>query len=346
MDKKERWELMWVAFVIVLFAIVIVGTLPLDFQVGGVPNVLSALNGVPSSDVVNVHITSYQYLFKVQESGPVNSNMMGSPFYYNVIVGHPGEYLNISMTSADVTSNFYFADYSDRVVTDQIVPGLVAYDVLPVPNITGVYAFLGGEYNGPWFSYQTGLLIDIPSSGYIPVSDLSQYISQTHTSQTSALVGDPYNPPIVVQDNTLTPSFYLQGSKEAVFNDSIPGPTLVVENGANVTISMYIPAIASELDYLYNYTSTGTGYFVDNVTVGIYAVWWNGTITPVAMEPISYNTTMTFHFTANAPAYLYGIVTPVYYNYNPLDLSSKIGPLIGVQKGYVMGYWGSVLVVS
>lgn len=345
MDKQERWELIWTLFVIILFAIVIVGTLPQDFIVGGVPSTLSELPNDPNS-IVNVHITSYQYLFKVNESGPVNSEELGNPFYYNLIVAHPHEWLNISMTSADVTSNFYFADYSDRVITDQIVPGLVAYDALPVPNITGAYAFVGGEFNGPWFSYQTGLLLDIPASGYINPSNMSAYISQTSKAQSIALVGDPYNPPIICQTTTSAPTFYLTGSDYGIFNSTVPGPTLVVKDGSSVTLKMYIPTPDSDKNYLYNYSVSGKPYVVTNVTVGIYAVWWNGTITPVVTEPISYNSTITFHFNATAPAYVYGLIYPVYYNYNPMGLSTKIGPLIGIQKGYIMGYWGAMLVVS
>ncbi|AWR97079.1 oxidase [Acidianus sulfidivorans JP7] len=341
MDKKERWELIWTLFVIILFAVVIVSTVPLDFTVGGVPSVISELNGVSSSKIVNVYITSCQYLFRVNESGGgIESNQLGSPYYYNLIVGHPGQYLNITMKSADVTSNFYFADYADRVVTDQIVPGLVAYDVLPVPNISGAYAFVGGEYNGPWFSYQSGLLLSIPYSGYISPSNISAYEKQTSIAQTVALKGDPYNPPIVGPSNTFT----LVGDQYGIFNASVPGPTLITTAHSTVTVKMYLPMPDDDRNYLYNYSVSGTPYPVTNVEVGIYAVWWNGTITLVKEVPVQYNTYMSFTFNATAPAYLYGIITPVYYNYNPDALSSSIGSLIGIQKGYVMGAWGVILV--
>jgi len=341
MDKKERWELAWTIFVIVLFAIVIAGTLPEDFVVGGVPSVERCLVGVPTSKIIDVHITSYQYLFKVNESGgEIISDELGSPYYYNLIIGHPGEYLNITMHSADVTSNFYFADYSDRVVTDQIVPGLVAYDVLPVPNITGAYAFLGGEYNGPWFSYQTGLLLSLPYSGYFTPGNITAYEKQTSVAQSVALKGDPYNPPIVGPST----SFYLVGNQCGIFNDTLPGPTLITCAHKTVTVKMYMPTPDDDRNYLYNYSVNGTAYPVTSVYVGIYAIWWNGTITLVKQVPISYGTTMCFTFNATAPAYLYGIITPVYYNYNPCGLSTKIGDLIGVQKGYIMGAWGVILV--
>ncbi|EZQ03221.1 oxidase [Candidatus Acidianus copahuensis] len=344
MDKKERWELTWTLTVIVLFAFVIVSTFPLDFVVGGVPSVISELNGVPSQKIIQTHITSYQYLFKINESGAILSNELGMPFYYNLIVAHPGEFLNISMTSADVTSNFYFADYADKVVTDQIVPGLVEYDVLPVPNITGAYAFLGGEYNGPWYSYQTGLLISLPYSGYFTSGNISKYISQTQIAYTSALKGDPYNPPIVQYTSVSNPTVILVGDQYGVFNKTIPGPTIVVNHGSTVTLSMYMPLPNDERNYLYNYSASGTPYPVTDIKIGVYAIWWNGTITLVSEQPIHYNTYQTFSFNSTAPAYVYGIITPVYYNYNPSNLSGTYGSLIGFDKGYIMGAWGVILV--
>lgn len=344
MDKKEKWELIWVLVVILLFAIVIVSTIPLDFEVGGVPSVLSQLNGVPASKIINVELKSEQYLFIVNETGNgIRSDELGNSYYYNLIVAHPGEYLNITMTSLDVTSNFYFADYADKVVTDQIVPGLVTYDVLPVPNITGAYTFLNGEYNGPWFSYQTGLLLDIPYHGYFTQSNITEYKAQTDIAQSSALKGDPYNPPIIGPAE----SFILVANTYGIFNNSLPGPTLIVNSGNNITVKMYIPTPNNDGNYLYNYTKSGIAY-PDNgssgVQIGIYAVWWNGTIKPVEVRPIQYGTYMTFTFNAIAPAYLYGIIMPVYYNYNPSGLSATDGSLLGIQKGYVMGAWGVILV--
>ncbi|TRM85039.1 oxidase, partial [Sulfolobus sp. E3] len=44
---------------------------------------------------------------------------------------------------------------------------------------------------------------------------------------------------------------------------------------------------------------------------------------------------------AEAPAYLYGLITPVFYNYNFMNMSND---LTGEQYGYVMGLWGAILV--
>ncbi|BCS91724.1 MAG: terminal oxidase, subunit (DoxC) [Metallosphaera javensis (ex Sakai et al. 2022)] len=337
MDKKEKYELAWALFVIILFAVVIVGTLPQDFTVGGVPNTLSVLSKVSSQDIINTRIVAEQYVFKTQESGAVNAQELGSPVLYNLIVAHPGDWLNLTITSADVTGNFYFPDYADQVVDDQIVPGLTTYDALRVPNITGPFVFLNGEYNGPWFSYQEGELLVLPTNGYFSSTSISQLQAQDTRAQTNGLVGDPYNPPIVTINGPVT----LVTDKYGLFNSSVPGPTLVAQAGKQVTLNLVFTTPASDHNYLYNYSSSGVASPVSNVMVGVYAVWWNGTITPVAQKPITYSTPITFTFNATAPAYVYGIDTPVYNVYNPQGMSNNF---IGQDKGYVMGAWGTILV--
>lgn len=337
MDKKEKYELAWVSFVIVLFAVVIIGTLPQDFTVGGVPNSLSVLKDVPSTQVVQTTVLSKQYVFLFKESGAVNSQEMGSPCLYNLIIAHPGEWLNLTMRSADVTANFYFPDYADTVVDDQIVPGLVTYDALRVPNITGPFVFLNGEYNGPWYSYQVGELLVLPTSGYFSPAQLGELHAQDVKAQSSGLVGDPYNPQMVGPSSQFT----VVTDSYGIFNGSVPGPTLVTKQGDQVVLKMLFNTPASDHNYLYNYSESGTPYPVQDIYVGVYAVWWNGTITPVEQQQVTYGKPMVFSFNATAPAYLYGIVTPVYYVYNPNGMSNN---LIGQDKGYVMGAWGTILV--
>ncbi|AWR99695.1 hypothetical protein [Metallosphaera hakonensis] len=337
MDKKEKYELAWALFVVVLFAVVIVGTLPQDFTVGGVPNTLSVLNKVDAPSIINTRIIAEQYVFKVQESGAVNAQEDGSPVLYNIILAHPGQYLNLTITSADVTGNFYFPDYADQVVDDQIVPGLVTYDALRVPNITGPFVFLNGEYNGPWFSYQEGELLVLPNSGYFTPGSITQLSLQDARAQSNGLMGDPYNPPIINVNGPVN----LVTDKYGLFNSSVPGPTLVAKANTEVSLSLLFTTPASDHNYLYNYSSTGVAQPDTNVEVGIYAVWWNGTITPVDQIPIKYGTPMTFTFNATAPAYIYGITSPVYNVYNPQGMSNNF---IGQDKGYIMGAWGTILV--
>jgi len=337
MDKKEKYEIAWALFVIVLFAVVIVGTLPQDFVVGGVPNSLSILRNDPPSDVIQTTVISEQYVFLVKEAGPVNSNEMGSPYLYNLIIAHPGEWLNMTMRSADVTANFYFPDYADTVVDDQIVPGLVTYDALRVPNLTGPFVFLDGEYDGPWFSYQVGELLVLPSSGYFDSQDLSLLQAQNLRAQSSGLVGDPYNTQMIGPSSQFT----VVTDKYGLFNGSVPGPTLITRLGDQVTLNMIFTTPASDHNYLYNYSAAGVPSPVQGIEVGVYAVWWNGTVSLVAQQPISYGKPMVFTFNATAPAYVYGIISPVYNVYNPDGMSNN---LIGQDKGYVMGAWGTILV--
>ncbi|AOL16263.1 oxidase [Sulfolobus sp. A20] len=348
MDKKEKYELYWVIFVIFLFVIVIGSTVPLVFTVGGnptsvQPGSLIPIAAVDQNKVIQATLYAYQYYFAVSENGGgIKSNELGNSYYDNVMVAHPGEYINLTMYAGphSATTNFYFPDYATHVDDVQIVPGLVQYAPVVVPNISGVFAFLNGEYNGPWFSNQVGLLLVLPQQGYISQSDINEYIQQTHSAQTSTLVGDPYNPPIVIY-NSSTPTIYLVADKYAVFNNSVPGPTLVVPVNSTMTIKMYIPIPNNDDNFLYNYSASGQPYPVTNVDIGVYAVWWNGSITLVKQVPIQYNTTVTFTVKAEAPAYLYGLITPVFYNYNFMNMSND---LTGEQYGYVMGLWGAILV--
>ncbi|AGJ63372.1 hypothetical protein [Saccharolobus islandicus] len=349
MDKKEKFELYWVIYVIVLFAIVIYATAPAVYTIGGDSTSVQAGVIIPTSAVnegkiVQGTLYAYQYYFAIKENGGgITSNELGSPFYYNIMVAHPGQYINLTMYAAPhmATTDFYFPDYATHVDDVQVVPGIVQYAPIVVPNITGAFAFLNGEYNGPWFSYQDGLLLVLPYQGYMNPTDINKYITQTHLAQTSTLVGDPYNPPIVVYNTTTSPTITLVANNYAMFNDSVPGPTAIVLASSNVTVNMYIPTPNNDHNFLYNYSTTGTSYPVTDVYVGIYAVWWNGSITLVKEVPIQYDKTITFTFTATAPAYLYGLITPAYYNYNFMKMSTT---LTGEQTGYVMGLWGAILV--
>jgi terminal oxidase subunit len=349
MDRKEKFELYWIIYVIILFAIVIGTTAPLVPTVGGNPTSVQAGSVIPlvavsDGKVIQGILYAHQYYFAIEEKGGgINSSELGSPFYYNIMVAHPGEYINLTMYAAPhtATTNFYFPEYGTHVDDVQIVPGLVQYAPIVVPNITGAYAFLNGEYDGPWFSYQEGLLLVLPYQGYVSPADVNTYIVKTHIAQSNALVGDPYNPPIIVYNNTMSPVINLVANEYALFNNSIPGPTIIVLANSTMTINMYIPMPDNDHNFLYNYSATGMPYVVNNVYIGIYAVWWNGTITPVEQVPIKYNTTISFTVKALAPAYLYGLITPVLYNYNFMDMSNT---LTGEQMGYVMGLWGAILV--
>ncbi|BCU66794.1 hypothetical protein HS7_02310 [Sulfolobales archaeon HS-7] len=360
MDKNEKWEISFTLFVILLFAIVIVATSGQDFQVGGVPQSAKLVKDYSTQRVVDVQITQEQYVFNVTEMGAVNATFEGRNYLFNLIFAHPGEVLNLTMSAkqypyGSATGNFYFPDYADRFVDDQIVPGLTAYDALPVPNVTGVYAFLDGEYDGPWFSYQLGELLVLPSSGYFTTYNLTTYFLQTEKAYTTGLVGDPYNPPIVFFNNTDTPVISFVGDQEGLLHlttsgylesvvsasrASVPAPTVIVKRGSNVTLTIYIPYPVSDNDFFKTYVN-GTAAPLYNVTLGIYGVYNNGTIVPVATTQIKYNTTLTFNFNATFPAYIYGIVNPVFTQYNP---DNEANLVTGEDFGLVMGAWGVILV--
>lgn len=359
--KKETWEWVWTGFAILLLAVVVVTTLPQVFTAGGTATVFQSdiPANTPSSKVIQTTVYAEQYVFMVHENGGgitselVLPNGTTLPYYYNLMVLHPGQYLNMTMYAVDgktATENMYTPVYNAKYVIDtQIVPGLTQYAVWYAgtpsdsPIAEGAYAFLNGEYNGPWFAYHVGEILVIPSSGYFSPSDISSYISSSQGAHTSGLVGDPYNPPIITVSGS-SPVLYVVSDKYAAFNDSIPGPTFVINANSTATLKIYIPTPDNDHNWLYNYTFGGVPSAVNGLYVGVYAVWWNGTITPVAYQVLNsstYNTYMTFTFKAIAPAYVYGIIYPVFYSYNLEGMSNT---LTGEDMGYLMSLWGTILV--
>jgi len=359
--KKETWEWIWAGFAILLLAVLVVTTLPQIFTAGGDATVFQSdiPANTPSSMVIQTNVYAEQYVFKVHESGGgINSELIlpngtSLPYYYNLMVVHPGQYLNMTMYAVNgktATENMYIPVYNSKYVVDtQIVPGLTQYAVWYAgttsgsPIAEGAYAFLDGEYNGPWFAYDTGEILVIPTSGYFSPNDISNYISSSNAAHSSGLVGDSYNPPIITETGS-HPVLYAVSDKYALFNDSVPGPTFVINANSTATLKLYISEPSNDHNWLQNYTSAGTPQAVTGLYVGVYAVWWNGTITPVAYQMLNastYNTYMTFTFNAKAPAYVYGIITPTYNVYN---LDGMSNTLTGEDAGYLMSLWGTILV--
>ncbi len=357
MDRKERWEITWTVVSIVLLAAALIGTLPQVFTVGGDPTVF---NNIPSgtTNVVQANITAMQYVFEVQERGPVNSQLIlptgqKLDYYYNLMVVPYDGWINATMYAVlgkTATENLYIPTYNAKYVVDtQIVPGLVQYatwgavDGNGNPIAPGVYAFLSGEYAGPWYSYYVGEIIVLPKGTYYTSSDIASYESMMQSVMNGlSLQGDPYNPPYIDLTSTMNPHLYLVADNYDAFNSSVPGPTAIVKAGSNVTVTMTIPTPNNDHNYLLNYTASGQPYVVNDVYVGIYAVYPNGTIVPVAYQQIQYDKPMTFTFKAEgAPVYLYGIVYPVFNVYNIDGMSGK---LAGEDMGMLMSLWGAILV--
>ena len=357
MDRKERWELIWTVVSILLLVATFVSTLPPVFTVGGNTSVFS---NIPSgaTNVVQTTINAVQYVFYVHEKGPVNSQLVlpnGSTldYYYNLIVVPYGGWINATMYAElgkTATENLFIPTYNAKyVVNTQIVPGIVQYAVWGAvdtngnPLTPGVYAFLSGEYTGPWYSYHVGEIVVLPKGQYYSPSEIQAYMANMKEVQSGfTLNGDPYNPPVVDLTGTMNPHVYLVSDNYDTFNSSVPGPTVIVKAGSNVTVTMYIPTPNNDHNYLLNYSKTGTPYVIKDVYVGIYALYPNGTIVPVSYKQIQYDTPMTFTFQAKgAPVYFYGIIYPVFNVYNVAGMS---GPLTGEDKGLIMSLWGAILV--
>jgi len=342
--RNENIELLWLGIVLVLLAILVVVTAETIFNdVGGVP---ASVTQIPNgAQVINVTLIAHQYYFQVYENGLVNSKIIIDnqvlPYYNNLIITKPGVWLNITMLSADVTHNLYVPIFDTKVINVQILPQMKQYATMPTPSIPGFYTFLGGEYSGPLYAYEVGGILVLPNDNqYYKWSEISKYIQITQQAHNGQLTGDPFNPPVIVY-NTTTSLVYLKGNDYGIFNNSIPGPTIIVSKDSNVTLKFFIPVPNNDHNYLYNYTN-GNPVPV-NLKLGIYAVWWNGSIIKVKEISVVYGKEIDISFKASAPAYIYGMIQPIYYVYNVANMSNLFN---GIQKGYVMGLWGVILVVG
>jgi terminal oxidase subunit len=329
-NSKEKWEWGFTLSAIILLALVAATTFPYIFQVGGVP----APHLTNDAPVIQVHLIQRQYVFQVEEEGP-----KGNSSYYNLILTYPSYLLNLTATSIDVTGNLYFPYYSGQVIDVQIVPGTQAYAVILPPSVPGPYVFLNGEYDGPWFPYQVAVILELPSSGYFTLSDVSRYYEQTQQARAGALVGDPYNPPVILCNSTFEPRIYLSADQYGILNFTVPAPTLVVKEGANVSLVLFFPFPTSDSNYLRTYVN-GRPEVVNNATLGIYGVS-GGTLKQVASVELRYGVPIILNFTAVYPAYVYGIYYPIHTNYSPGNTSS---PVIGEDFGLVTGAWGIIMV--
>ncbi|MEM0373004.1 MAG: oxidase [Sulfolobaceae archaeon] len=342
--KNEDLEFIWLAIVLVLLIVLVILTAgPIFNDVGGVPTSVTQIpNNVP---VINVKLIANQYYFKVYETGLIESKVIKDnislPYYNNIIIAKIGSWLNITMISNDVTHNLYVPIFNTKVINVQILPQIKQYASMPVPSIPGFYTFLGGEYSGPWYAYEVGGILVLPQDGqYYSLNELSKYIQTTQAAHNGQLNGDPYNPPIFVY-NTTSPIIYLKGNEYGIFNNSIPGPTIVVNKNSDVRLKIFIPRPNNDHNYLYNYTNGEPNPIT--LRLGVYAVWWNGTITEVKEFSVNYDSEMEISFKAIAPAYIYGMIEPVYYVYNVANMSNLFN---GIQKGYIMGLWGIILVTG
>ena len=208
----------------------------------------------------------------------------------------------------------------------------MSYWLFQAPPIPGVYAVPDSEYNGPWFGQDVAAMVVLPATG---TSSLAAY-------ESNGGEGDTYNPPVWSAAGTT-----LVGDGEGLFAHSVPGPTLTAAPGP-VAFQYNIPMSSIGINnYLVNVTSNNPNGQQAYVTahndtlpyqLGIYAIdTTRGALVPVTTQPLRVGSVMDESATLAAGVYVYGLVTPVSYVYNPAGESSW---QTGSQEGQVMGLWG------
>jgi terminal oxidase subunit len=136
-----------------------------------------------------------------------------------------------------------------------------------------------------------------------------------------------------------------------LFNQSVPGPTLTAAPGP-VAFTWTVPLSSIEINnYLVNVTSTDPNaqqqYVIDHNYTLPYLFQLDQIVPAHGLDVVQsadlrIASTFTEAATLATGVYLYGVVTPIPYSYDP---SGEAGSGTGLQTGMVMGLWG-VLWVS
>jgi heme bearing subunit I of the terminal oxidase len=321
-SRRERAETLWVGSLVVLLLLVLAMATPAALSVS---SAISTSGPYPAHTEF-VELAGQQYYWASNESGAIHG------MFDNAIVAYAGQWINLNMTASGATQSLYIPFRNLPPVDVQVVPGTESYSLFQAPSVPGVYGVPDGEYDGPWFGQDVSALIVLPANG--SSASLSGY-------EASNGEGDLYDPPILP---AATADLVANG--EGLFNFSVPGPTLEAAPGA-VSFDWTIPLSSIGLNnYLVNVTSGDPGaqrqYVVDHddSLPGPFSIC---RIDPtVGLEPIlranlSVGPTVTENSTLSSGVYLYGLITPVAYSFDP---AGESGVGTGLQTGSVMGLWG------
>lgn len=320
--RRERVEKLWVGSVIVLLVLVLAAATPQALFV--TQGITSAANAPAGSEFVTM--AGQPYYWTVNETGPIHGT------FDNAIMAYAGQWVSINATARGATQSLYIPFRSLPMVNVQVVPGTTSYALFQAPSAPGVYGAPDGEFDGPWFGQDAAALIVLPTTGS---SALSAF-------QSSGGSGDIYNPPVWT-----AASANLVGDGEGLFNQSIPGPTLYASAGV-VSFTWEVPLSSiGPNNYLVNVTSNAPNsqqqYVIDHnytlpYSVGIYQI--NATRGLVRMTPpqsLQINRVIHESLPLAGGVYLYGLILPVSYSYDPDGQSNGS---TGSQLGEVMGLWG------
>jgi heme/copper-type cytochrome/quinol oxidase subunit 1 len=325
--RRERAERYWVVTVLVLIVVLLAMYTPSVFSTS---NAIGSPSAAPAGSEF-VTLSGHQYYWAVTESGRVNGT------FDNAIVAFAGQWISVNATASGATQDLYLPFRGQSAVSVQVVPGSRSYALFEAPSTPGVYGSPDGEYDGPWFGQDAAALIVLPTAGAFPT--LAAF-------EANGGAGDIYNPPV-----RAAATADLVGDNLGLFNSSVPGPTLTASAGP-VAFSWTVPLSSIGVNsYLVNVTSSDPNaqraYVVaHNYTLpfafGIWAIDPATGLAAVTSAPLAINAPESETATLGAGAYLYGIIQPIDYSYDP---SGDSGTSTGSDAGLVMGLWG-VLWVS
>ena len=330
--RREWSEKAWVATVIVLLAGALAASTPGALAVG---NAISGATGDPGGTEY-VTMAGQQYFWSVQESGAINGS------FDNAIVAYAGQPVHLNLTATGATQSVLIPFRTQAVVDVQAVPGSSSYALFQAPSIPGVYGAPDGEYDGPWFGQDVSALVVLPDPGS-GGSNLTGF-------QSAGGGGDIYDPPV---KSAAQASLVANG--EGLFNFSVPGPTLMASVpalGGTISFDWTVPLSSIGIDnYLVNVTSSSPDaqqqYVIDHndtlpYSFGIYGIHPATGLVLETASPLRINQEIAETAVLAPGVYLYGVVQPVSYSYNP---GGESGSGTGIDTGQVMGLWG-VLWVS
>jgi heme/copper-type cytochrome/quinol oxidase subunit 1 len=331
--RRERAEKYWTLTVAILVAFVLAAYTPAAFST-------SAAIGAPSSYPAGTEFVTadaVQYYWAVNETG----SLQGS--FNNAIVAYANQWISINATASGATQSLYIPFRNSAVINVQVVPGSTSYALFQAPSIPGVYAVPDGEFDGPWFGQDVAELIVLPTvTASFPT--LASY-------QSNGGEGDIYNPPVLTAATA-----DLIGDQAGLFNSSAPAPTLTAVTGV-VSFQWQVPLSSIGINnHLVNVTSNNPNqqeqYVIDHgyqlpYPFGIWAINATRGLVPITSAPLTISpagtppNTETAHLAPGA--YLYGVISPANYSYDPDGQSTLT---TGSQLGYVMGLWGVLWVNS
>jgi cytochrome c oxidase subunit 1 len=328
---RHRWERLWLGTVVGAIVLTTV------FAAGPSLAVPNAVHGQAGSadPAVYADMVGHQYYWSVNESGAQGGE------FDNLVVVPAGASVELNLSSVSVTQAVYLPFRTQGVINVQVVPGYVTHALFTAPTTPGIYPMPEAEYDGPWFPLDMAALIVLPPGGAWSADEAAAYTA-------TASATDLYAPTVWQLGS---PSVQLTSGDLGIWEDSIPGPTLVAPAGT-MHFDYTVPLGSIDTaNYLVNTTTTDGGLLQQKVTnesgrlpdtIGLYQIGPSG-LTPRAEGTLTVGGPQELSAPLAPGTYVYGVVTPTAYTYDPNGESS---PITGAQSGYLMGLWGALFVTG